>query len=277
MTSVLRLLKRCVVSTLFIVAASAAHSSSAWDKVDIKARFKEAGVRGTFVLLDAQSGEYLRHDPSRAKTRYLPASTYKIPNSLIALETGVAAGSDFPLAWDPAKAPRQPWWPAAWAKDHDLASAFKNSVVWYYQEIARRIGPQRMQTHLDRFAYGNRNISGGIDQFWLSGDLRISADEQVDFLRRFYYEKLGVSKRSTELVKEILVMEDNPQYRLSGKSGWAALEDPSKPQLGWLVGYLERRGRVYFYAMNIDIQKPEDAAARMKITKAVLGDAGLLN
>jgi beta-lactamase class D len=129
---------------------------------------------------------------------------------------------------------------------------------------------------MDRFGYGNRNISGGIDQFWLTGELRISAEEQVDFLRRFYFGKLEVSERTTRTVKELLVLEQTPQYRLSGKTGWAGFGDPSVPEIGWFVGYLEQGERVHFFAINIDIRKNEDAAARLSITKAILRDLALI-
>lgn len=242
-------------------------------------RFFE-GVEGTIVLLDAQSGQTLCHNPERARTAFLPASTFKIPNTLIALETGVASSPDFALAWNSAAAPRQPWWPAVWAQDHTLRTALPNSVVWFYKELARRIGPDRMQSYLGRFDYGNHDISGGIDQFWLSGGLRISAEQQVDFLRRFYFGELPVSERATRAAKDALIMEETPLYRLSGKTGWAGFGEASSEQVGWLVGYLERKGegqgQVYFFATNIHIKKKEDAATRMSITKAVLRRAGLI-
>jgi beta-lactamase class D len=239
-------------------------------------RFFE-GVEGTFVLLDGQTGRTVRHNPERARTRFLPASTFKIPNTLIALETGVASGPDFPLAWDSTVAPHQPWWPAVWTQDHTLRTALPNSVVWYYQELARRIGSERMQMYVDQFKYGNRDISGGIDQFWLTGGLRISTEEQVDFLRRFYFGEVGVSERTTRTAKDLLVLEETPTYRLSGKTGWAGLGDSSAPQIGWLVGYVERDGKVHFFATNIDIEAGEDAAARLSITKAILRDLGLIS
>lgn len=232
-------------------------------------------IKGTFVLLDAQTGRVVRHNPERAGTRFLPASTFKIPNSLIALETGIATGPDFALAWDSTVAPREAWWPGDWARDHTMRSALPASVVWYYQELARRTGPERMQGYVSRFNYGNREISGGIDQFWLTGGLRISPEEQVEFLRRFYFGELGVSERSTRIVKELLVLEETPTYRLSGKTGWVGLEEP--PDIGWLVGYLERGEKVYFFATNIDIVTNADGEARLTITKAVLRELGLID
>ncbi|HEY8606162.1 MAG TPA: class D beta-lactamase [Noviherbaspirillum sp.] len=241
----------------------------------VETRFREAGVKGAFVLLDAQGAEVLRYNPERARQRFLPASTFKIPNTLIALETGVADGPGHAMAWDPEKAPRKSWWPAAWAGDHELQSALKHSVVWYYQELARRIGPARMQAWLDRFDYGNRDISGGIDRFWLDGGLRISPDEEAAFLRRFYFGELGLSARTTALAKDMLVLEQTPDYRLSGKTGWVALGD-DQPQTGWLVGYVEQKGKVHFFATNIDIVRNADAAQRVPMTKAILRDLGLL-
>jgi beta-lactamase class D len=133
-----------------------------------------------------------------------------------------------------------------------------------------------MQAHLVRFQYGNQNIGGGIDQFWLQGGLRISPDEQIDFLRRFYTGQLGVSQRSTEIVKKILVLEETSEYRLSGKTGTATLE--SGTEIAWLVGYVERQGRVYYYALNLQGRGDAvwDRARRVAVTKEILRELGVL-
>jgi beta-lactamase class D len=233
-------------------------------------------IEGTFVLLDPQTDELVVYNPHRASTRFLPASTFKIPNTLIALETGVADGPGFALTRDPDVAPEADWWPRSWLEEHTLATALPASVVWFYQELARRIGPDRMQDMLDRFDYGNADISGGIDRFWLSGGLRISAREQVDFLRQFYYDELGASTAATAIVKDLLVMEEAPSYRLSGKTGWAGLGADGEPDVGWLVGYLERGADVVFYATNIEIRTNADAAERLRITRDILTELGLL-
>jgi beta-lactamase class D len=255
------------------VGAAAAGADTIY-RPDLSSYFGE--IDGSFVLLEGRSGQVTVHDPARARTRFLPASTYKIPNTLIALETGVASGPDYALSWDSVAAPRQGWWPGSWARDQTLRSALPASVVWYYQELARRIGPERMRSYLGQFGYGNQDISGGIDEFWLTGGLRISPLEQVEFLRRFYFAELGVSERSTRIAKELLVLEETPAYRLSGKSGWAGLGEPGVPEIGWLVGYLERGDDVYFFATNIEIKTNADAAARLGITKAILRGLGLL-
>jgi beta-lactamase class D len=231
---------------------------------------------GAFVLLDPQANRTICYNSERARTGFRPASTFKIASTLIALETGVATGPDFALAWDSTRAPRQPWWPATWARDHTLRTALPASVVWFYQEMVRRIGAERMQQYLDDFNYGNRDISGGIDQFWLTGGLRITPMEQIAFLRRFYTGALPVSPGHLQLVKELLVLEDSTTYRLSGKTGWDGLGDNNSPQVGWIVGYLEKGDDVYYFATNIDINSREDAAARLPITRAVLQHLGLI-
>lgn len=232
-------------------------------------------VPGTFILLDDQTGEIFVTDSARAETGFLPASTFKIVSTLIALESGVVDGPDFELTWDSLAVPHQPWWPEAWAADHTLISAFRNSTVWYYQELARRIGEDRMRGSLREFNYGNQDISGGIDRFWLTGRLRISPIEQIAFLRRFYHNEIGVSDQSLDITKSIMILEDGEGYTLSGKTGWAAFGD-NEPGIGWLVGYIERNDNLYYFATNMDIRTPEDATARITITRAILHHLGLL-
>ena len=244
--------------------------------VDLQKFFGE--IDGAFVLLDPKENRLTIHNPSRARRGFIPASTFKIPNTLIALETGVADGPDFELQWDSSIAPRREWWPASWAKDHTLRTALANSAVWYYQEIARRIGASRMQEYVDRFEYGNGDISGGIDMFWLTGELRISAVEQVRFLERFHAGQLGLSERTSAIARELLVIDQATAYRLSGKTGWASFGEPGSTRgVGWLVGYVERGDEVWFYATNIEITSNADAAARVPITKSILAHFGLID
>lgn len=204
----------------------------------------------TFVVYRPLSGQIIRHNAVRAQQRFIPASTYKIPNSLIALETEVAKGAEHMIPWDSAVKPAKGFWSPEWSRNHTLRSAMRLSVYWYYQTLAREIGAERMQEYLDQFDYGNRDMGGDIDQFWLHGDLRISPNEQVRFLERMYNGKLGLSTRSTRIVKEILVLEESPGYRLSGKTGTADVT--ATRELAWLVGFVEREGNVWFYALNME-------------------------
>jgi len=216
--------------------------------INLESFFK--GMEGTFVIHDIRKGMTQVYNPTRAEKRFIPASTYKIPNSLIALETGVVSDYEFTLPLDTTTVTPMDWWPESWRKEQTLKTAFQNSVYWYYQEIARRIGDERMKVYLRKLDYGNQDMGGGLDTFWLVGDLRISPFEQVDFLNRLYAGDLDVSERSIQIVKELMVLEENSTYRLSGKTGTA--EITSTKELGWLVGYLEKGKEVYIYALNME-------------------------
>ena len=156
-----------------------------------------------------------------------------------------------------------------WNEDQTLRSAIKNSVVWYFQENARKVGKERMQKYINLFDYGNKDISEGVDVFWLEEGMKISQKEQVDFLRKFYSYSLPVKKRNTDIVKEIIEIEKNENYRLCGKTGFAM---KVTPQIGWLIGYIETKGNVYFFATNIEQKDPSDlfGAARKDITISIL-------
>ncbi len=233
------------------------------------------GFDGAFVLYDVKHDQYYRHNSKRCAERLSPCSTFKIPNALIALETGVAADENFIIKWDSVKTPRQNLLNANWARDHDLRSAMRFSVVWYFQEIARRVGEANYQKYLTQIDYGNEDISGGVDKFWLANSLKISANEQIEFLKKFYDGKLGVSERATNIVKSIIVLEQTEQYKLSGKTGAGPRENGK--MLGWLVGYVEANDNVYFYALNIDGENFQSIAAkRLALTKALLRELKVL-
>lgn len=227
----------------------------------------------TLVVVDGRTGKTLVENAVRARMRFTPCSTYKIPNSLIAVETGVAPDAAFALKYDPKRDGPQS---GAWARDHDLRSAIRNSVVWYYRELARRIGPERMQKYVDGFEYGNRNISGGIDQFWIGGGLRISAEEQVEFLRRFREARLPVSARATATVKDILLLETTPEYRWYGKTGTCSA--PDHGPVAWHVGFIEREGSVSYYALNFGGRSVGELMERRpKLLREKLSKIGLID
>jgi beta-lactamase class D len=242
------------------------------ETADLSAYFK--GRPGTFVLLDLRSGRYLRHDAARAAERFPPFSTFKIPNSLIGLEAGVIKDADFLIKWDERKYPANPNFPQ-WFRDQTLRTAFQRSAVWYYQELAERVGESKMKELLDGLDYGNEDTSGGLTRFWLGSSLKISADEQVAFLRRLYLGELPVSKRSLDIVKEIMVQEETPAYRLSAKTGGGPLSEGR--YLGWFVGYLEAGGATHLFA--IQLEGPTFASIRderIRLTKQILAGRGLM-
>ncbi len=265
---------KVLLITIILASAGGAPATGAQDLSSI---FK--GTTATFVLYDLKNDRYLRYNEKRAGERFSPFSTFKIPNSIIGLESGVITDENFQIAWDRKKYPPDPDWNREpfvhWSRDHTLKTAIKYSVVWYYKELALRVGETAMKRYVAQLNYGNQDASGGLDKFWLNSSLRISAEEQINFLRAFYTGKLGISSRTTEIVKRITLLEETPRYRLSGKTGGGPLPHGS---LGWFVGYLERDGNVYFFATNIE--GPNYFAIRDKrieLTRRVLTELGLLD
>lgn len=229
--------------------------------------FADAGVEGSFTLYDARNNRYLLWNPERSATAFIPASTFKIFNSLVALETGVIKDENEEIEWDGVE--RQI---PAWNRTHTLRSAIQHSVVWFYQELARRIGQERMQAWIDSVGYGNQDISGGIDRFWLDGGLRISPEEQIAFLIRLKNNDLPFSQRTMDIVKDIMILERTEDYIYRGKTGWA-LRDSS--DIGWFVGYLERGDSTWFFATNLAMEGEKDIAHRKEITWKILESLGL--
>jgi beta-lactamase class D len=229
------------------------------------------GRKGAFVLYDLKANRYSRYNPERCAEGFLPASTFKILNSLIGLETGIIPDENFVIPWDGTQ-----YQIKEWNQDHSLKTAIKYSVVWYYQELARRVGKEKIQKYVKAVGYGNEDISGNLDSFWLDGSLRISADQQVEFLKRLYAGDLPFSKRSIDIVKGLIVQEKTDTYTLSGKTGSVVRVSVYQ---GWFVGYLETKGNVYFFATNMESTDPDGLAngvVAMQISRDILKGMGLL-
>ncbi|HZZ93452.1 MAG TPA: class D beta-lactamase [Usitatibacter sp.] len=234
-----------------------------------QAAFAAQGVKGTFVLYRPALDRFDVLDAERARTRYLPASTFKVANALIALDAGTLRDQHEAFRWDGKPKMRR-----AWERDHALDSGMRESVVWMFQEIARRTGKARMKQGLDRLGYGNGDIGGGIDLFWLQGSLRISAMEQADFLRRLREGRLAASARSTRLVRNALVVERTNRYTLYGKTGTTGA---LREGIAWWVGWVEQDGApTAYFAMNYTAAARTPYAARFAIAREVLRGERLL-
>jgi beta-lactamase class D len=234
---------------------------------DLAKHFFEEGTVGTFVGYKVDDYLIIASDKDRSGQAMLPASTFKIPNSLIALETGVVGDPDKDVfKWDGVTRSIE-----AWNHDHTMRSAIAVSAVPVYQEIARRIGAERMQKFVDLLEYGNRDIGGGIDQFWLTGNLRIDPFQQVDFVDRLRRGVLPVSKRSQDLVRDILPVTRVGDAVIRAKSGLLGAET-GKPSLGWMVGWAEKGRDQTVFALNMDCKEPRHIADRMKLTQQCLTD-----
>jgi len=264
---------RSFLPFLLLLLTFASARSQPEEKVqDLSAYFH--GLNGAFVLFDQGTNSWMRFNPERCRTRYSPASTFKIPNSLIGLETAEIRDQHFVIPWDSVQRSNK-----AWNRDHDLQSAIANSVVWYYQELARRVGEKRMKEFVEKIGYGNMDISGGIDRFWLGSTLEISADEQVDFLRRLHANALPFSARSMDIVRNILTLEKTDRYTLRGKTGFTDFNGHCV--IGWFVGYVETPQNAWFFASNVlsdNAERDSDTIMkeRKEIALRILRNLGLL-
>lgn len=242
-------------------------------QINFAQHFQDLGVEGSILIYDLNRDRTYEHNPVRNATEFLPASTFKILNSLIALETGVIANDLAILTWDGVERSVP-----AWNRDLNMHTAFQQSAVWFYQVIARRVGHERMQQWVAAADYGNQTIGNAdeIDTFWLDGDLRITPQEQIQFLRRLYTNELPFSADVVATVKEIMIVEQTPDYTIRAKTGWFGFGQPDQDQVGWYVGYVEQAGNVYFFATNIDIRDSDDAPARIELTRRCLKTLQLL-
>lgn len=207
-----------------------------------------AGHAGAIVWFDQAGGASICHGPTTQ--RRIPASTFKIPHTLVALDAGVLDGPDSRLTWDPEKYPREDWWPEEWASDHTLHSALEHSVVWFYREVAELLGPEREAAYLEALGLGNARVGDRPTSFWLVGPLEISAEEQVVFLRRLWEGTLPVSAEAQRRTREMVtVLRETGGERVLGKTGTARMDRGS---LNWLVGVVERPEGPAFYAFWVE-------------------------
>ena len=232
--------------------------------------FQELAVNGSIVIYDKNNKRFYEHNPSRNATAFFPASTFKILNALVSLETGVIRDDISVLTWDGITREIP-----AWNRDTNLRQAFKDSTVWFYQVLARKNGHERMQKFVEQVGYGNRQIGAPdrIDHFWLDGPLQITPKQEIEFLQRLERNDLPFSQRTIELVKDIMIIEKTPDYALRAKTGWITSVNP---KIGWIVGYLEQKNNAYFFATNIVMPNVKDAAKRLEITRQSFKSLGLL-
>lgn len=226
------------------------------------------GYTGCFVLFDVEKNQFSKFNPARCAEQLPPCSTFKVFNSLAGLDAGVLSGPDHLMKWDGQKR-----FVEAWNQDLTLRMAVKESAVWYFQNVARLIGEERMKKYLAAVGYGNQDMSAGLTEFWLGKSLKISANEQVQFLHKLYLDELPFSKVAQKTVKEIIVVGASPRGTLRGKTGSDYAD--GKWILGWFVGYVTHDDKPYIFATNISASDGAKGAKAREITERILKEAGL--
>ncbi|HQS35738.1 MAG TPA: penicillin-binding transpeptidase domain-containing protein [Sediminibacterium sp.] len=221
--------------------------------------FDSAGVKGTFALFDNGTGDFTIYNLNRYKdSAYSPASTFKVVHSLIAIETGVVSDEKMSIQLDSVVT---------------METAFKKSIVPYYQEVARRIGKDTMQFWLDSLQYGNHSIGKSIDSFWLNNTIKLTPDEQLGIMKRLFFNQLPFQKRTHEIVKRMMLRESNANYQLSYKTGLTYNEKGD--QLGWVVGWIEENKHPYFFVLNMEAPSNISLVdTRISLLKKILSNQG---
>jgi bla regulator protein BlaR1 len=255
------------VSALFCVASNAAMAIEL-DQKDVEPLFKKYKT-GCFELLDVSTGKIFRYNPELCAKPMPPQSTFKLFNAMAGLDCGVLKGANHPMKWDGKKHELE-----TWNHDQTLASAMRDSVVWYFQNVASQIGEERMKKYIDGVKYGNEDISGGITQFWMDSSLKITADQQVDFVRRWYAGSLPFSPDAIKTVKEITELKKTEKGELHGKTGSDGKD--GRLIMGWFVGYVVHDNKPYAFACNVQADDHAWGRKAREITESILSKAGLL-
>jgi beta-lactamase class D len=263
-------MKTRIITALFAllaVAQLALAEERVQERSDWKSFFTESAAQGTIVVLDerAEARSTWVYDASRAQRRYTPASTFKIPHALFALDAGVVKDEFQIFHWDGVERRFAPW-----NQDQDLRSSMRNSAVWVYQLLAKDIGEDRARDYLRKANYGTADPSGGVDGYWLDGNLKISAHEQISFLRRLFKNELPFPREHQRLVKDVIIVEAGSDWILRAKTGWEG-------DIGWWVGWVEWPTGPVFFALNIDMPNREaDLPKRQAIARRILRSIGAL-
>jgi beta-lactamase class D len=240
----------------------------------LKKYFDDNKVDGCFTMLDNASGKITVYNMKLDTMRFVPASTFKIVNTLIGLQTGKIVDENMVIKWDGTTR----FYPNGdtaekWNRDMNMTEAFKVSNIGYYQEVARRIGRDTMKQWIDSLGYGNKDISGPIDSFWLNNKLKISPDEQLGLMKKLYFDQLPFRKSVQQLLRDIMVQENNTAYKLSYKTGWD--HDEAGNGIGWMTGWIEENRHVYFFVTLVKGPANTDMkTVRMNITRSILEQYG---
>lgn len=261
---------------VLLVLTTGCNNNNVTVEDSFKKYFDDNKVTGCFGMWDNARNQFTIYNLLRFRdSAYLPASTFKIFNSLAALNTGRIFSDTVVVPWD-KKIRIFPGGDTAtvWNKDMNMREAFEVSNVGFYQEMARRVGKDTMQLLLDSVKYGNHKIGGAVDTFWLDNSLKITADEQLGFVKRLFFKQLPFQNREQEIVKDLMIREKTDKYILAYKTGWGKTD--AGTQLGWVVGWIEENLHVYFFSMNVE--SPDSnidmKTFRMNILKGILKQQG---
>lgn len=235
--------------------------ATAQERPDWESVFEKYDAQGTIVVVDERGKDQIMlvFNQKRAVNRFSPASTFKIPHTLFALEAGVVQNEFEVFKWDGVERSF-----SGHNSDQDLRSAMRNSAIWVYEQFAADIGTEKARDYLNRINYGNADPSVVNGEYWVDGELSISAYEQISFLKQLFFNELPFSVDHQRLVKDLIIVEAGRNWILRAKTGWEG-------RFGWWVGWVEWPNGPVFFALNIDTpNRITDLAKREQITREIL-------
>ncbi|AJQ94763.1 class D beta-lactamase [Gynuella sunshinyii] len=237
-------------------------------EVDLENIFSSSPAEGTIVIENLDGSTRYVYNETRANTQLAVASTFKIPNTLIAVDENLVSGKFSIFEWDGTEYDIKEW-----NQDLTLASAFRVSCVWCYQDIAKKVGAEKYKDYIKAMNYGTLPDKFDLQNFWLDGTLKLTAFEQINFLKRLYHHELPFSPKAFIVLKDIMLVENTENYSLFAKSGWARrVESP----VGWYVGYIENNTGTWFFATNLAVEDSKQLYLRKQITMNALKSAGII-
>jgi beta-lactamase class D len=248
-----------------ILALNACSVNKAKIDNDLKSFFEEKKVEGCFTMLDNATGEIIVYNMGLDTMRFLPAETFDVLNGMIALHTGVLTDEKMNLSIKNLDSNNV-------SKNVNITEAFKSNSVPFFQQVAKNIGQDTLQSWVDSVSYGNKNIGEQLDRVGINNSLKISPDEQLGFMKRLYFELLPFRKSVQISMKELMVMNDNTDYKLSYKTG--AGKNPKNENIGWMIGWIEENRHVYFFVTLLKSNKEEVNKNTVEITNSILSHYG---
>lgn len=240
--------------------------------------FKDCNVQGSTTIYDGFQQKWIFSDSADAQIASLPASTFKVINLLIALQTGVIKSENEVVKWPGFTDTTLYGYRPEIYRDMTVKEAFEVSAGWVFIELAKRIGREKYQQYLKSCHYGNMQLSEKGDDFWNFGAFGITPVNQIEFLVAVYYGKRPFSRRNLNILKIVMVTEKTPTHTIRSKTGWTRIE---AIDLGWWVGYVEYQHHPYFFATRIRKDRktvnPGFGQCRKNITLSMLKQLGYID
>lgn len=227
------------------------------------------GIGGSAVFYHSDTNTYKVYNKELSEKPASPCSTFKIITTIMGLEKGVVSSADSTMGYDGTL-----YGMDTWNQDLTLKEAFKESCVWYFRKVIDQLGESDVQHYLDQLKYGNCDISdwdgSGINPvpelngFWLESTLEITPIEQVDVLAKIFEGKTDFSEKNIELLKEIMLVQDQDNATIYGKTGTGPKDETGNRDNGWFVGMFEKDDEQYYFAVHLTEESPEVSGGKAK-------------